>query len=209
MIRTFGIALAQLLQQRRPVHLRHDDVGHHEIDLAAVALELLQRLDAVAGLDHRIAARRESAGIEHAQPLLVLDQQDGALAGEIGARRCEPCRRPPRCAPAIAGAVVSGSFGVSMSSAAGMWRGRKIRKIVPFFSSELDIDEAAGLLDDAVDGREPEPGALADVLGGVEGVENLVDDLGRDAGAGVLDLDQHVFAERQPLVLVAGALLGA
>ena len=73
----------------------------------------------------------------------------------------------------------------------------------------IHVDETAGLLDDAVDGREPEPGALADILGGVEGVENLVDDLRRDAGAGVLDLDQHIFAERHPLVLERRALLGA
>src|SRR5947209_17984945 len=68
---------------------------------------------------------------------------------------------------------------------------------------------SAGLLDDAVDGREAEPGALADVLGGVEGVEDLVDDVGRDAAAGVLDLDQHVFPERHLLVLMLRAVAGA
>ena len=79
MIFSVRIALAQLLEQRRPVHLRHHHVGHHEIDLAAVLVEHLDRLDAVAGLEHRIAARGEPARVERAQALLVLDQQDGAL----------------------------------------------------------------------------------------------------------------------------------
>src|SRR5205823_1724646 len=72
-----------------------------------------------------------------------------------------------------------------------------------------DIDEAAGLLDEAVDAGEAEPGALADLLGGVERVENLVDDVGRDAGAGIRDLDQHVFADRHALVLQTAAFIGA
>src|SRR5262249_58801521 len=71
------------------------------------------------------------------------------------------------------------------------------------------VDEAAGLLDEAVDGGKTEPGALADVLGGVERIEDLIDHLGRDSGAGIGDLDQHVFADRHAFVLQAPALLGA
>ena len=51
------IALAQFLGERRPVHLRHHHVGDDEIDVAAVALDHLDRLDAVAGFEHRVAAR--------------------------------------------------------------------------------------------------------------------------------------------------------
>ena len=51
------IALAQLLEQRRAVHFRHHHVGDDEIDHAAVLLQHLDRLDAIAGLEHRIAAR--------------------------------------------------------------------------------------------------------------------------------------------------------
>ena len=49
----------------------------------------------------------------------------------------------------------------------------------------IDIDEAASLLDDAVDRREPEAGALADFLGREERLEDLVDDIRRDTSAGV------------------------
>ena len=64
-------------------------------------------------------------------------------------------------------------------------------------------DVAARLLDDAVDGGQAEAGALADILGGEERLEDLGHDLGRHAGAGVLDLDQHVLAGRHA---VAGEL---
>ena len=78
-----------------------------------------------------------------------------------------------------------------------------MRNAVPLADFGLRIDEAAGLLDDAVDRREAEPGALADILGGEERLENLVDDVRRDAGAGVRELDQHVVAGRHRLVASA------
>src|SRR3546814_17721428 len=46
-------------------------------------------------------------------------------------------------------------------------------------------DVPARLLDDAVAGREPQPGALAGFLGGEEGLENLAEMFGRDARAGI------------------------
>ena len=47
-------------------------------------------------------------------------------------------------------------------------------------------------LDDAGDGGKPEAGALADVLGGEERVENLVDDVLRNAAAAVGYLQHDV-----------------
>ena len=64
----------------------------------------------------------------------------------------------------------------------------------------IDIDETAGLLDDAVDRRQPEAGALADFLGREERLEDLVDDVDRNAGAGVADVDPHVVGRRHALV---------
>src|SRR6516165_6493585 len=55
---------------------------------------------------------------------------------------------------------------------------------------------AAALLDDPVDGRKPEAGARPHALGGEEGLENPVNDIGRDAGAGIDDLDLDVDAGR-------------
>ena len=56
MILSVGVALAQFLEQRRSIHFRHHYVGNDEIDIAAMLLELLDRLDAIAGFDHPVAA---------------------------------------------------------------------------------------------------------------------------------------------------------
>ncbi len=63
----------------------------------------------------------------------------------------------------------------------------------------VDKDEAAGLLDDAVDRRQAEPGAGADLLGREERLEDALDVLLRDADPGIGDLDQHVVAGRHGL----------
>src|SRR5690606_23435754 len=47
----------------------------------------------------------------------------------------------------------------------------------------LDADASAVRGDDAVDDGKSEPGAFADGLGGEEGFEDVVDDVGRNAGA--------------------------
>ena len=55
-------------------------------------------------------------------------------------------------------------------------------------------DEPARLLDEAVDRRKPEPGALALLLGGEERLEDLAQVLGRDAAAVVLDHERGIIA---------------
>ena len=55
----------------------------------------------------------------------------------------------------------------------------------------LDTDVAGVFLDNSVRDGETEPGALADAFGGVERIVNLGDVLGRDADAGVGDLDNQ------------------
>ena len=107
--------LAQLAEQRRPVHLGHDHIGDDEIDRLLALLDDLQRLDAGGRLEHRVAARRQRPRVDGADGILVLDEEDDALAGEVGRRASS----------------TSGSARISSSSAVGMWRGRKIRKVVP------------------------------------------------------------------------------
>ena len=53
-------------------------------------------------------------------------------------------------------------------------------------------DIATRLLDDAIDGGKAEPGALANFLGGEEGLEDLGNDLDRDATAGIGDLKAEI-----------------
>src|SRR5262249_18044263 len=56
------------------------------------------------------------------------------------------------------------------------------------------IDEAAGLLDDAVDRGEPKPGTLADLLGGEKRLEDVINNIRRNAGPGVADFHENIFA---------------
>ena len=67
-------------------------------------------------------------------------------------------------------------------------------------------DVAAGLLDDAIDHRQAEAGAFPDFLGGEEGLENLGADLGGNAVAGVLNLDQHIVRGGDRQVLEAARI---
>ncbi len=111
--------------------------------------------------------------------VLVLDQQDGAVRRSI--RSAALGVAAPPLAATSAGDLLAGSDMARQEDAEGR----------ALADARIDEDEAAGLLDDAVDHGEAEPGALADLLGGEEGLEDLVDDLRRDAGAGVLDLEQR------------------
>ena len=62
----------------------------------------------------------------------------------------------------------------------------------PLAGRACDGDEAAVALDYFNRGREPESGSLADALGGEKGVENPIDDAGRDAVARVGDRQEDV-----------------
>ena len=80
--------------------------------------------------------------------------------------------------------------------------------MVPAPGFEIDVDVAAGLLDDAVDGGEAEPGPLPHLLGGEERLEDLLLHLRRHAGAGVGDFEEHVVAGLEALFLELRALRG-
>src|SRR5207245_4040399 len=54
------------------------------------------------------------------------------------------------------------------------------------------LDRSAGLMREAMNLRQPQTGTLADRLGGEEGIEDLAEDIGGDAGAGVLHRDRHM-----------------
>ena len=74
--------------------------------------------------------------------------------------------------------------------------------------ADLGIDPhlPARLPGEAVDHRQPEPGALADRLGGEERIEGARDHVGRHAGAGVGDAERDVLPRRQ-VALARGALV--
>jgi hypothetical protein len=165
-----------------------------------------QRLDAGAGLVHLVAAGFEHAFAAAPHRLLILDQQHhgraaGQILGSVRARLCGSARRTLGSSPAGGGL--------------GFGRGGGLLRLVLDMARQVDaesgalahfgfgIDIAARLLDDAIDHRQPEPGALADILGGEERLENLFHHLRRDSRALVGNLDQHVVADLHAAVVEA------
>ena len=68
------------------------------------------------------------------------------------------------------------------------------------------------ILDDAQGGGQPQSGALARLLGGKEGIENLILDFRRNAGTRVGDANHHMgsrlgFGMRRHIFVVQGAIL--
>ena len=61
----------------------------------------------------------------------------------------------------------------------------------------LDPERAAGLLGEAIDGAQTETGSFADQLGGEERLDDLADDVGWNAAAGVFDGDDDIVARRE------------
>ena len=84
----------------------------------------------------------------------------------------------------------------SVAGASGA-RGSQISTTRALADLAVDVDRAARLAREAVDHRQAEAGALADVLGGEEGLGHLLQYLGRDAAAVVLDGEHDIVAGRQ------------
>src|ERR1043165_2442596 len=62
-------------------HSRHYNVGDQKVDLLAVAvLQNLERLDAVAGLDHAVAAGLKDLTGQRPDEVFVLDEQNSLVA---------------------------------------------------------------------------------------------------------------------------------
>src|ERR1700731_2536235 len=80
-------AFAQFAEHGWAIHLRHDDVGNDKIDFSAVLFDDLQRIAARGRLQYGVAARGKSPRSESPDRLFVLDEEDRAMASEIGGRR--------------------------------------------------------------------------------------------------------------------------
>src|SRR3546814_10994140 len=74
------------------------------------------------------------------------------------------------------------------------------------WSSDVCSSDLAGLLGKAVDHAEAEAGAVVLALGGEEGLESLVEDVGRNPGAVVGDRQHDVVARHD--VEVQGGIVG-
>ena len=121
-----------------PLMPGHDDVGDEQVDRLGVPAQQLERRRPVAGLQHGVARRLEDLRDQLAHDRLVLDEQD-RLARRCGGRRTE--------------ARIGGCL-----ECAAATRGSQIAERGAHAGRRVDLDRAAALLDDPVDGREPEAG---------------------------------------------------
>jgi hypothetical protein len=114
---------------------------------------------------------------EHADRFIILDDEYGLAGaqGRLAKRRLVDVRS---------------------RHAATAARQEELHGRAPAFDA-VDADVSAGLLDEAVDHRQPKTGTLADRLGGEEGIERLGDDARRHADAVVAHADPHIIAGAQ------------
>ena len=168
-----GSMLLELLEDLEPAHL-----GQHHVHDRRGEVALARSLDALrAGLGerHLVAGLCQHPAEHVAHHLLVVDDEDRLLAHLIPAVR-------PRA---------------STQRRQRDLEGGALARVA------LDEDRAPVLLHDPVRDRQPEPGALADALGGEERVVDAPDVLAADPVAGVAHLDHHgvvvgMRAQRQP-----------
>ena len=148
-----GTALARFADHGRAVHAGHDDVADQKLDRFAAAKEF-ERVFAIVGGDHLVAVAGERPLGDASDRRLVLDEQHGAAAPQF---------------------VLLGLGSALLASGTRFFAmdGQIDHELGALVDLRIGEDEAARLLDDAVDGREPEAGPLADLLGREEGLENL------------------------------------
>jgi len=140
------------------VHLGHHHIGHDEIDLAEVAVERLDRSKPFAA-EHGITREVRPRRIKAAQASR-LRPEDCALPGVVRGFRCHLAGAGAAPASARQALFPSGFRRI------GPWdmAGQKDTEGRALSDCRFQIDEAAVCLTDAVDRRESEPGALADLL---------------------------------------------
>src|SRR6202011_3011377 len=153
-----------------------------------VLFDDLQRIAARGRLQHGIAARGKGPRSESADRLFVLDEEDRAMASEIGARRGRLYDRT-RCMGFVRNIM-----------------GQKNRKNRPLPNRARTEHVAAGLLHNAVHHGEAETGAFSDFLGGKKRFEDFVFYFRRDAMSEILDLDCDIIAWIQRSLVETGAV---
>ena len=176
--------VAHQAHQGVAVHPRHHHVRDNQVDRHVGRVDDVEGRLAVLRLQNPIALVTQRPDAEQAYRVLVLDQKHGAAARQVGLAAGGHGRQSPGRGLGIAVRRVAGQIDTEVG--APSWRA-------------VDDDEAAGLADDAVDGRQPKPGTGADFLGREEGLEDAPDVLLRDAGAGVHHLDQRIVSGRHQL----------
>ena len=139
---------------------RHHDVRQQEVNGLLVVFPKAQGFKAVGGVEHVVAGAFENGAGKEADGRLIFDQKNcfAATPGAVRLGLANDWRRH--------GAVGSGKADLESGALVG-WA--------------QDLDKAAVLFDDAEDGGEAEAGSLAWLFGGEEGLEDVRENLRRNA----------------------------
>src|SRR4051812_48929372 len=78
------------------VHLRHDEVAQDELPRAVPPAHQVQRLGAVARLEHGVAEVAQLPTEQGPDVLLIVDDEDDAGAGLVGHERLRRTGKEPR-----------------------------------------------------------------------------------------------------------------
>ena len=157
------------------VHLGHDHVGHEHVD-RGLPVGLRERLARRGGDEHPVARLEQDLGDQLPHRVVVLDKQNraGAPLHTLRPDRLGPSRR---------------------------FAARQVdTENSPRFRLGVDGDRAARLLDNAEHGGQTQPRSLAGLLGGEEGLEDVLARLERDSLADVGDGEDDVGAARERTV---------
>src|SRR5215469_6581631 len=92
----FGMQLSHFSNELRPVYMRHNYVGDQKINrLSGVAYEP-ERVLAAFGVDNFVAFVAQGAGAKDPDRIVVFDEQDGTVPGQIRCWCVLPDLRPGR-----------------------------------------------------------------------------------------------------------------
>jgi len=156
--------------ERGAAHFGHDNVGEDDVDGFAEALRNFEGFRAVFSGENTVARGFEKFAGEFADFAFVLDDENGFAANDgFVDYRDLGCRFE----------LLEGLWQINLEAGAAAGGG-------------VDVDEAAALLDDAVDRGEAEAGTLAGFLGGKERLKDAGFGGRVHALAGVGDGYDHV-----------------
>ncbi len=144
-------APARLVGELRSLQSRHHDVGEEQLDLADVGVEHLEGARTILGEQHLMAVAGENTAHDVTDRVIVLGDQD-RLAAAVDGRR----------------------LGLVVGANCRRGRGEQRTEGRPDAWRRVERRLPAGLGDDAVHGREAEPGALALGLGAEERFERVL-----------------------------------
>src|SRR5271163_806328 len=179
----FRVYFPHFADEPGPVHMRHNDIGDQKIDRLYTIADQFERRFAASRLYYLVPLVAQSAGAENSDRIVILDEHDRTVPGQIGY---------------CGGFANIGPGGLCRIRRLAAWQVNLKNRALARRAARKN--KTTCLLDDTVYRRQTETSSGADLLGRKERVENASQVLLRDTGASIGHLDQHIVAGRHRLV---------